>query len=331
MKSTYFFGIDISKDKLDVCVYDGCQRQIMDLFLVDNTTTGITKLCKRILRLKSVDSWICFEHTGNYGLLLSSILEEHEICYSAVSAMEIKRSIGLVRGKNDRVDAIRISQYAASNAHKLQTSKLPCNTLLKLKSCLTYRNQLIRIRTQLKNSLQSHQLMNKTVDVGFLLNNIANQIKGLDELIKEIGDKIQALIHSDSLIRNNYDKITSIKGIGPLIAANMLLYTNNFTSFENARQFNCFAGTAPFENSSGSSLRGRTKVSKYRNKSMKALLYNGAYRAIRLDSELNAYYKRKINEGKHKQCVINAIACKLVYRAFAVIKREEPYVQLMRC
>lgn len=121
-----------------------------------------------------------------------------------------------------------------------------------------------------------------------------------------------------------------MKGVGLLTAAYMIVLTNNFTSFKNPRKFNCYAGIAPFEHSSGSSIKGKTKTSKLRNKGIKTVLFNGANSAIIYDEELKAYYKRKKQEGKAHNSIINAVCCKLVYRMFAVVKREEPFVNLTR-
>ena len=107
----------------------------------------------------------------------------------------------------------------------------------------------------------------------------------------------------------------------------MLVTTNNFTSFENGRQYACYSGIAPFENSSGNYL-GKTKVSHLANKRIKTLLSNGANSAYKCDPEIQAYYRRKINEGKPHSLVINSIKCKLVNRIFAVVKRGTPYVNI---
>jgi transposase len=118
----------------------------------------------------------------------------------------------------------------------------------------------------------------------------------------------------------------SVKGIGPIIAAMMIVTTNNFTSFENGRKYACYAGVAPFGHTSGSSCRGRSKVSFLANKKIKTLLSNGAQSAIRWDPELRVYYQRKKREGKEHKLIINAVSCKLVNRIFAVVKRQQPYV-----
>jgi len=106
----------------------------------------------------------------------------------------------------------------------------------------------------------------------------------------------------------------------------MLVTTNNFTGFENGRKYACYSGIAPFEHTSGISIKGKTRVSNLANKKIKALLSNGANSAYKWDPEMKKYYKRKIAEGKDHKLVINAISCKLVNRVFAVIKRQTPFV-----
>ncbi|MBN1649975.1 MAG: IS110 family transposase [Bacteroidales bacterium] len=162
-------------------------------------------------------------------------------------------------------------------------------------------------------------------------------LKDLEEninLIKLKIDKVEAdiisLINSDAKMAKNFLKACSVKGIGVIIAAYMLVCTNNFTSFDNPRKFNCYAGLAPFEHTSGTSIIKKTKTSKLRNKTIKVLLYNGANSAAIYDKELKAYYTRKFKEGKEHQLIMNNIACKLVYRIFAVVNREEPFVNLVR-
>lgn len=105
-----------------------------------------------------------------------------------------------------------------------------------------------------------------------------------------------------------------------------LIYTQDFTAFDNGRQFACYAGVAPFEYTSGSSIRGRTKVSPLANRKMKALLSNCANAAVQHDPELKAYYQRKVKQGKAKMSVLNAVRAKLINRVFATVDRGTEYV-----
>lgn len=320
---TFFVGIDISKDWLDVAICDETTMEIIISLKSDNTLEGIEKLLKKC-RKKTTNSkfYSCFEHTGNYGLLLSHILETHSVCYSAVPALEIKRSIGLTRGKNDQIDAVRIAIYAATNKFKLKESKLPGKQILRIKHLLTHRSLLLKTSGQLQNSKKSFLIANKTVELQDVIDDLETRIAELKKRIISLEETIKTEIESDDRIANTFQKITSVKGVGLMIAATMIVHTNNFTAFENPRAFNCYAGLAPFAYVSGSSVKGKTQTSSLRNRTMKTLLFNGANTAVMYDHELKSYYNRKLKEGKNRMVVINSVACKMVYRIFAVLKRE---------
>lgn len=328
---TFFVGIDISKDWLDVAICDETTLGIVCSWKYDNTVEGIEKMIKKCLKQTSGSNiWYCFEHTGNYGLLLSSLLETFEINYTAVPALEIKRSIGMTRGKNDEVDAIRIATYASTHKQKLKASKLPGKEILRVKYLLTHRSLLLKTCVQLQNSRKSFLAASKMVELQDVITDLEKRIAELKTQIAVIEEIIKREIEADDNLSKTFKKITSVKGVGLMIAATMIVCTNNFTAFENPRAFNCYAGLAPFSFSSGSSIQGKTKTSSLRNKNMKTLLFNGANTAVMYDFELKNYYNRKLKEGKHRMIVINSVACKMVYRIFAVLKRDEPYVNLMR-
>ncbi|WP_412850445.1 IS110 family transposase [Chryseobacterium sp. PMSZPI] len=325
---TYFIGIDISKDTLDVCILtDFNEKEIT--FKVENTLEGIEQmLCSNFQ--EDGELRYCFENTGNYGLLLASILEDRQILYYQVSALEIKLSQGIQRGKNDKVDAQRIAKYIKIYSGELKPSVLPEKVLFAMKNLLTYRNLLIKVRTQFKNEKKAFYQAGKIADVSYEMDEIALHIQQLNHKISLIEERIQEQISKEEKINRNFEKITKVKGIGFLTATYMIVLTNNFTSFKNPRKFNCYAGLAPFEHTSGTSIKGKTKTSKLRNKRIKTILFNGANSAVIYDEELKAYYKRKKEQGKAHNSIINAVCCKLVYRIFAVVKREEPFVNLTR-
>lgn len=326
---TIFIGIDISKDTLDVAIQETPEEKPVDEFQVENNVAGIKQLVNRVKKRKA-SSWYCFEHTGNYGYLLCDRLSLLKQTYSVVPAIEIQRSLGLVRGKTDSIDAGRIANYACTHQYKLKAFKLQSDNLREIKEILTFRNQKSRILRQYKNSLHSHKITGKTVKNDFIIKDIKKNIALLSKDIKELEAKIAVLIKDDKSLSKTFKRICTIVGVGPIIATYMIVITDNFKSFDNPRKFNCYAGLAPFEYKSGSSIRGRTKTSKYRNKTIKTLLHNGVTAAINHDPEIKAYFKRKTKEGKHKRLIKNNIACKLVSRMFAVAERDEPYVKLVR-
>ena len=150
-----------------------------------------------------------------------------------------------------------------------------------------------------------------------------------EEQIRVVEQLIEQTIYEDPELKKNDQLAQSVKGIGPITSAFLIAYTHNFERFENARQFACYSGIAPFPNRSGVTLKGKTKVSPIANKQIKAILSNGANSAIVFDKELKLYYQRKRAEGKAYGTVINAVKNKLVQRVFAVIKRQTPFVPMM--
>ena len=136
------------------------------------------------------------------------------------------------------------------------------------------------------------------------------------------------IIQKDPALNRNYELLTGITGIGLVNAINTIIYTGNFEAFDNARQYACFVGVAPFPNESGTSVKGKTKVSHLGNKHLKADLTQGARSAAYWDPEIKLYCQRKIGQGKSYGSVINAVKFKLIQRMFAVVGRGTPFVKM---
>lgn len=320
---THFVGIDIAKSTLDWHIHDvGAFGQ------VKNTMNGMEKILKG-LREADVDPqacFFCFEHTGTYGLLLCSFMEHRKLTYTMVPAAQIQRSTGISRGKNDTIDAKRIAKYAYVFREDLIPYQLPSKVILKAKHLFTHRQQLVKMSGQLKNSLKGLKASDGIIDVSTIRSAKEAHLKLIQRQKRQVEKQIKDTLESDPEIKENLKLVQSVKGIGPMIATTMVIITANFAQFDNARQFNCYAGLAPFEHTSGTSLRGPTRVSNLANKQIKTLLHSGAKSAQQHDPELRAYTQRKLHENKNKTSITNAVACKLVARAFAVIKRRTPYV-----
>lgn len=322
-----FVGIDISKDLLDYAIVDQNSKAIIEQGQVDNSLRGINKFIKQLKKSQKT-IWLCAEHTGHYGSLLVACLESESLKYTMVNSLEIIRSSGMTRGKSDRVDAERIGIYAATHYHKLKPTVMPSDIICKIKVLLTSREQYVKFRTALKNTLKALEITSKTLDLKKELRARKKEIKVLDLRIESLEKEIVELIKSDDQLEKNYRKAKQVTGIGAIAATKFLVTTNNFSLFDNPRKFSCYCGLAPFEHTSGSSVKGRTKTSRLRNKDMKGMMFKAATTAIQHDQQLRTYYKRKLSEGKHKLSVLNAVANKLVLRVFAVVNREQPFVNL---
>ena len=154
------------------------------------------------------------------------------------------------------------------------------------------------------------------------------QWSGLDKDLKAIEVQMKDVIDSDDDLKSLYKLVTSVVGIGFVTAVNLLIYTNEFTLFNSYRKFAYYSGVAPFEYRSGTSIRGRTRVSQMANKKMKRYLHMASLTGIKRDESLKTYYERKVVEGKSKMSVLNAVKNKLLARVFAVVNRGTEYQKI---
>ena len=315
-------GIDISKEKLDFCALNRAEVKVIQRGELDNEAKAIKKWLKQF---DPNELEFALEHTGHYGALLIQLLDEKDFSFFVLNPLELKRSLGIQRGKTDQKDAYRIAEYAITRAYKLTYFRLATEKLTKLKALLTARERYVKMSVQLQNSLKANEILNQSVDCKFLIRKERSLLKAIKKSIKLIEQEIKKIISSEEQIKKNYDQIKSVIGVGPIIAAKCIAATENFTKFTDARKFSCHCGLAPFPHESGSSVRGKTKTHFLRDRSLKAILTKGAVTAVQHDPELKAYYQRKLKEGKNTFSVLNAVANKLVLRIFGVVKRDKPY------
>lgn len=327
-KKMEFIGIDISKDYIDCALINENRPGLIKDKRFDNSLNGFEVMEQWLVKnnVEIIKCLFCMEHTGTYGLLLFAWLSQRDIDFCVEPGLRIKRSLGMTRGKNDKIDARRIADYALTNKAKLKLFSFPSEIILQIKQLLTYREQLVRIRTSLKNSIKSHEQYEQITGKHIVTNDIGTQIKEYNKRIDQIEKEIIESIESDQQLRKNFELTTSVKGIGLVIAAFMLVTSNNFSGFEDGRKYACYAGVAPFDHTSGTSIKGKTSVSHLANKTMKTMLSRGANSAATWDPEIRSYYHRRTADGKDHKVIINAISCKLINRVFAVIKRQTPFV-----
>ncbi|HEX2921034.1 MAG TPA: IS110 family transposase [Bacteroidales bacterium] len=328
MKKKDFVGIDISKDHIDCALLNAESPRSFKDKKFSNTLEGFESMEEWLLK-NDIDikkCLFCMEHTGTYGLLLFAWLSQKEFDFCVEPALKIKRSLGLTRGKDDKIDARRIADYALTHVNKLKLFSFPSEQIYYIKQLLTYREQLVRNRTSFKNSIKNHEQYERITKRQTITDDIRAFIEEHNSRIKQVEKQIIETINSDQELKKNFLLATSVKGIGLVIGAFMLVTTNNFSGFEDGRQYASYSGVAPYEHTSGSSVRGKTKVSHLANKTIKTMLSRGANSASKWDPELRAYFIRKQAEGKDYKVIMNAISCKLIGRVFSVVKRKTPYV-----
>lgn len=322
----YYLGIDVSKSTLDIAVMKA--GALIQEKQIQNERICIRHFLKDLLEQFNLDSEqvvVCMEHTGIYNNRALEVLYKGKIKVCLEPALHIKQSGGMTRGKDDQVDARRIALYAYKNREELVFWQPKRLVLQKLQALLSLRERLIKAKVQLEVPMQE--------SAGYIENAIARSlkfssqpvIKAINKQLEDLEEQLSVLVTADTQIKEQHGFITSVPGVGNVTALNMIVHTNEFTSIRESKKFACFAGVAPFKHESGSSIRGRNRVSKLANMTMKKLLHMAAMSAIQHSEEMRCYYHRKVLEGKNKMSVINAVRNKLISRVFVCVNQKRTY------
>lgn len=324
----FYVGIDVSKEKLDFCLY--CESIVLKECIVANNSKEVLKELKSWEKEfgQPKETWIlCAEYTGMYTYPLSCASEEFGVDLWLENPAQIKYRSGVQRGKNDKMDARKIAIYAERFISEMQLYSLPQKNMASLKLMVAERDLYVSDKKKYQGQLSDQQRFMSPKDFKVKSRRLKSVISELEKQIDEIDREIQQVIDNDQTLSNQHKLLLSVDGVGERVAVKMIVETNGFKDFTNPRKFCCHAGVAPFEYTSGSSIRSRNKVSNRADKSIKSLLHMAALvvTTTKKDGELREYYLRKVAEGKSKMSVLNAVRAKLVYRMFAVIRDNKFY------
>ena len=325
-----FVGIDISKEKCNLCYREG-----LEIVLEEECTNDVKALKKSFkAALKALEAavdevLVCAEYTGRYIYPLTVACQELDIFLWMDDPTRIKNSMGITRGKNDKIDAARIAEYAYRYSDKAVRYTIAEEAMVSMKNLLADREFLLTDKKRYQAQITDQKRYMASGDFKHKRSRWKKVIKAIDDQIKAIDAEIESIIAADSVLTRQKELLKSIDGVGERIAINMIAITGGFTRFENARHFCSFAGLTPYKYDSGTSVRSKAKISKRANQTMKALLHLAAVSAAThmKEGEYRDYYERKTKEGKHVMCVLNVIRAKLVHRMFSVIRRDEMYTK----
>lgn len=318
MQKTTFIGVDISKNTVDICVH---QKENYTFHCIENEPKALMRFFKQF---KVQNLIVGMENTGRYNFILYDILPKFPFAVYVINPFHIKRSMGLVRGKNDKIDSKRIALFLEKNYQDLRPWNPLSKTLQKIKFLNAERRYRVKIRAGLLAQSADKEFRSTVADKKLQKWN-NDLIKVLDKQISELEQKLLALVEEDATLKDQYKRMQSIPGVGKVLALNILVKTSGFHEIDTARQMACYAGVAPFEYQSGSSINRRPRVSHMADKELKRLLHLGAMSAIRLENDLAHYFKRKVSEGKNKLSVLNAIRNKIIHRIYALVKKQNYY------
>ena len=328
MQSNIFCGIDVSKETIDCSIVSPLKpgKFIREKF--KNNIEGRSLMLQWLKKNKGKEQVIvCLEHTGVYAYVVALSLYEKKIPVWMENALHIKRSGGLQRGKNDKVDADRIADFAMRHSDQFKPWKPLSPNFQNLKNIMDSMETLKLTRVALKQPINELEKMELYKEAQKMRNRRSSTLKALDEDMERLEQELKELLNNDKEISGQCELLQSIDGIGRHTALMLIYFTEGFTRFEDVKQFASYCGVVPFEHSSGKSIRGGSHVSHLSQKKMKTTLQMAAMAAVKPKGELRDYYERKVAEGKNKMSVYNAIRHKLLQRAFSVIRRNEPYVR----
>ena len=305
------FGIDISKDVFD------CYGSTQGHLQFKNTESGFKKFQKLLRK----DSLVVMEATGYYHYRFAQFLYHQGFLVSVVNPLSVKRFIQmkLAKVKTDKSDAKAICNYGLSQEVPLY------NALTEVQSeCL----QLFRLldsylkkRTMTKNKLHGEDVLG--IPSKHVYRSLKRNRKHLDTEIASIETKLLSLVKQDQ--QAQLTLLKSIPGLGVKTALFLIVITDGFTKFETAAQLCSYVGITPTIRQSGSSVRGRSSISKVGNKKLRNLLFLCSFSACKHNKSCREIYERIVNKGKSKKLALIAVSNKLLKQAFAIAKSGNPY------
>lgn len=316
------YGIDLSMEKFDVNFID--ERGNDRSKTVKNSLVPISKFLESL----PDDCLLVAEHTGVYGDLLLYLSNQVGVSISFMSGYTIKHSLGLIKGKSDPVDARRIREYGERFFDKLVCTVYEGETMKELRELYVLRAQLVKSRKTLATSETGRKY--QPVQSISVHKHVEQAIKALGTEIAEVEREMLALIQSNAALRNNYEVVTSIKGIAQVTATDLLIKTGNFQVIDTARKAASYAGVCPFPNASGTMV-GKSKISPFGGKDLKTLLYMAAMTAVHHNKEYNLYYQRKKMEGKPHFLIMNNVANKLLRMIYSIVRSQTPWSETYMC
>lgn len=329
MNKENIIGIDVSKKKLDLALRSNSGEYF--LFECLNNVESIALCIKEMMvhhGLSKDQLLLCCEYTGHYINPLRDFCEQKKCQLWIESGAQIKNSQGIQRGKNDKLDARRIAEYAWRFQDKAQLYEGKNKSVEALSYLSSERELLTKQIALFKGQLSDQQ---KFIDKSLYASRkkrIQAILLNLNKQLKEIDDQLLKVMKKDPELDQQFKLLNSVDGVGPRTAIGTIIATRGFKKISQARQFACYAGVAPFRYQSGTSQHSANRVSHRANKTIKTLLHMAALSAIQMKGELRDYFERKVKEGKNKMKVINAVRAKIIARMFSVIQRGQKYEKI---
>jgi len=315
--STVVLGVDIAKLKFDVCLIKENGKAKHKVFT--NTKHGFEQLVTWLASHQAGSLHVCLEATGSYGEALALYLFDAGYRVSVVNPAAVKAFAvsRLIRTKTDKVDAELIARFCQLQQPQAWTP--PASEVRGLQALVRRLESLIEMRVAEENRLSSG------ISIEAVRHSLEEHIAYLVAEIKQTELMIREHINNHPDLKEQSDLLDSIPGIGATTAARLLAEITDFKQYKSARQVAAYAGLVPRERRSGSSVRGRTCLSKVGNARLRKALYFPAITALRSSGFFQQWASGMRERGKSKMAVIGAAMRKLIHLAYGVLKTGKPF------
>jgi len=310
-------GIDIAKLKFNICLLTLNGKLKHKVF--PNTEVGFLQLDAWLSKQGAPRVHVCMEATGTYGEALALHLHTAGHTVSVVNPAAIKAFAGsrLSRTKTDRVDAELIARFCRAQQPPAWTP--PAIEVRHLQALVRRLQSLVEMRTMESNRLEA------IIANDMVKSSVEDHITYLNQQIKQAEALIRTHINNHPRLKQQSDLLDSIPGIGEATAATLLAEITDISQYESARQVAAYAGLVPRERQSGSSVRGRTRLSKIGNARLRKALYFPAITALRCSPFFKTWAEGLRQRGKCQMSVIGAAMRKLIHLAYGVLKTGRPF------
>ncbi len=319
----HFLGIDVSKAKIDCCIFPEGLSGKKKSKVFANAESGFSSLLAWLLK-QDIDfkqTIAALEATSVYHETLTYRLYDAGLKVCIANPARVRRfAEGLsILNKTDKVDSEVLARFAA--LAEPEAWQPPSPKIRLIKALMARRESLV---ADLQRELNRQEKAISTLTPPQVLASIESSIAFIEAEIAKLDQEIKNHVDHDPDLKTDMDLLTSIPAIGERTGLLMLGLLRSH-EFSQASQVAAYVGLVPVQRQSGSSVKGRSSISKAGSAKVRAGLYMAAVVAIRHNPHIKAMYERLLINGKSKMSAVCAAMRKLVHLCFGVLKHQMPY------
>ncbi|MEM6723656.1 MAG: IS110 family transposase [Bacteroidota bacterium] len=321
-------GVDVSAKTLQVCLKvrraDG-QIKIKGSRKFPNTQKGFTALVSWVTKKRIVDQpmRVTMEATGVYYESLAYYLHDQQWEVFVLLPNRIKGYFKFLnlKSKTDKIEANALAELGINQSLPLWEPASP--VMYTLKRLSRERNTLVDEKTVIANRLHAEKACK--APNGSTMSRLKQMIKLLNKQIKQVEQEMEQYIQQDPLLKQQLDNICQVKGLGWLTVISVIAETNGFKLIQHKSQLVSYAGYDVVERQSGSSVNGKTKISKKGNRHIRRALHFPALSVVKYHQEFKQLHKRIVEKTQIKMKGYTAVQRKLLVLIYTLYKKKQAY------